>query len=322
MTDEWGDEEVRRDRHGIARNWQGRPYILANPDWSVKERRDRGFKKHAAEPLGFSRMYTRCTTYVGCMEDTYSLGKWQERMVVTGMAFDESLLYAAQSVNYAGDESEVRDELDKIAEDAKNAAKYKLKATKGTAFHNVIEVFDKTGSAPPAASRDIRALLDAYARVTEGWEYFAIEQFMVNDDLEVGGTPDRIRVLPSGRLRIADLKTGGNDLKYGRPKMELQLAMYAVSKAYDKETGIRTDLDIDLEFAEIVHCPMGTDKGVVYKVPIGPAIEEFETVKRVRAWRSHKTDWPAYGEVPTLGATNEAFSAQAAAWPAVAPQGT
>lgn len=319
MSDEWG-EDVVRDKQGIVRSWQGRPYILANPDWSIAERRGRKFKRHAAEPLGFSRMYTRCTTYVGCMEDTYSLGQWQERMVVTGMAFDESLLYAAQSLDYS-DESTIRDDLNKIANNAKEAAKWKMKATKGTAFHNVIEVFDKTGHAPPAASQEIRTLLEAYASVTDGWEYFAIEQFMVNDDLEVGGTPDRIRRLPDGRLRITDLKTGGNDLKYGRQKMELQLGMYAISKMYDPETGIRTDVEIDRDFAEIVHCPMGTNKGTVYLVPIKAAIEEFETVKRVRAWRAHKTDWPVIAGAEIESTTNAAFSAQAAAWPVQAPQG-
>lgn len=329
MTDEWGSEEDSEFDAGIVRNWQGRPYILANPDWTPEQCAERDFKLRGAEKRGPSKMYTRCTTYVGCLEDTFALGQWQERMVVTGMAFDDSLVDLAQSLDFAGDEKVLKTELDKIAKDAKDAAKWKLKANKGTAFHKVIEYYDNVGSAPAAANRQTRRLLDAYARVTDGWEYAAIEQFMVNDEFEVGGTPDRLRKKKgSTQYRVTDLKTGGHDLKFGRAKMEMQMGMYAISKAYDEETGIRTEFDIDLEFAEIVHCPIGTNEAYVYKVPITPAIKALTLARDVRAWRAHKTDWQAYDSSETivvpserLDTQNSALSAQAAAWSIEPAQG-
>lgn len=326
------DEEVS----GIIRDRNGRPYILANPDWTPEECKARGFKNRKAEPRGLSKTYTRVTTFVGALEDTYNLGLWQLRMNTLGLASRPDLVARAQSIDvprpgeYVTDERSalIKAQLQEISDEALNAAGWKVSAGLGTAFHDVSEVFDKTGKPPRFASPETREALDAYIRVTDGWEYdedFGIEHFLVNDDLETGGTADRLRKLVklrkvgSGKLRVTDIKTGS--IEFGQGKMALQLADYATSRAYDPETGIRTDLDIDQEFAEIVHVPQGMGVAHVYRVNIAPAVETLELCAKVRAWRARNDLFTAVDSAAgMIDATNDVFSPTAAAWPTTPPK--
>ena len=179
LDDTYHDEEDFTGR--VRRNWQGRPYILADPNWSKREAIARGFTLKTAEPRGLSRLYTRTTTYVGCMEDTYALGEWQQRMVAIGLAMRPSLIAKLQNVNYKGNPDEIRKEVNEIARQAKEVAEWHEKADLGTAFHKTAEIYDVTGAIPSMLSEITLASLKAYIRATKGWEYAAIEQFMVND---------------------------------------------------------------------------------------------------------------------------------------------
>ena len=332
------DDEVS----GIIRDRNGRPYILADPDWTPEQAAARGFKNRKAEPRGISKTYTRVTTFVGALEDTYNLGLWQLRMNTLGLASRPDLVARAQSIDvprpgeYVTEERAalVKAQLQEISDEALNAAGWKVSAGLGTAFHDVSQVFDATGRPPRFASKETREALDAYRKVTDGWEYdenFGIEHFLVNDWLETGGTADRlrkrkealkVRKLNSGKLRVTDIKTGS--IEFGQGKMALQLGAYATSRAYDPETGIRTELDIDQEFAEIVHVPQGLGVAHVYRVDIRPAIETLELCAKVRAWRARNDLFTAVdsasGEFEMTAATNEVFSPTAAAWPGTPPK--
>ena len=342
MTSEYNPfSQEDEDSSGIVRDGNGRPYILANPDWTPEECTKRGFKNRKAETRGISKTYTRVTTFVGALEDTYNLGLWQLRMNTLGLASRPDLIARVQSIDvprpgeYVPEEKsdEIRNALQEISDEALNAAGWKVSAGLGTAFHDVSEIYDKTGRPPRFASRETRESLDAYRKVTDGWEYdenFGIEHFLVNDDLETGGTADRLRKIraiirarkiQNGRLRVADIKTGS--IEFGQGKMALQLAAYARSKAYDPETGIRTELDIDQEFAEIVHVPIGMGVAHVYRVDIRPAIEALELCGKARAWRARNDLFTpvdsAGGDSDMLAATNDVFSPTAAAWPTKPP---
>src|SRR4029079_16304909 len=126
------------------------------------------------------------------------------------------------------------------------------------------------------------------------------------------GQEPRDEVTVHRKLRVTDIKTGRID--YGWQKMELQLACYALSSRSDPDTGIRTELDIDLEYAEIVHVPYGEGTCTVYVVPIAEAVDVLRSlIPRVRAWRSRKPSWvPAGAESLTSG--------KAAAWPTTPPE--
>jgi hypothetical protein len=307
----------------IRRTANGRPYVLANPDWTQEEREARGFTFKPIETRAHSALYTRVTTYVSCLEDTYALGDWQQRMVLIGAAQRPSLIQRVQNVDLVGNPVRAKAELDQIAQEAKDAAGWKEKADQGSAFHRTAEICDSAGGLDPAYlfSRDTQASLAAYREKTAGWEYAHIESGMVNDEFRTYGTPDRLRVLPfdgstlasatrtySGRLRVTDIKTGRID--YGWQKMELQLALYALSDLYDPETGIRTELDIDQEYAEIVHVPQGAGTADVHVVPLGPAMEALrDLVPRTRAYRARKRTWG-------VTAGESATDPRAAAWQA------
>jgi hypothetical protein len=328
LLDEIEEEEDFTGR--VRRTKDGRPYVLANPDWENPS----AFTLKPGEPRGRSSIYTRCTTYVSCLEDTYSLGDWQQRMVLIGAAMRPSLIQRVQNVDLNGNPQTVKAELNQIAEEAKNAAGWKEKADRGTAFHRTAEIVDSAGGLDPAYlfSPETAASLNAYVVKTKGWEYAHIEQGMVNDTYRTYGTPDRLRWVRGGddrfnpeqrgrivsedgltdrrwgsKLRVTDIKTGS--IEYGWQKMELQLALYALSDLYDPDTGIRTELDIDQEFAEVVHVPQGEGACTVYTVPIATAVDVLrKLVPAVRAYRGRKRSWG-------VAAVDSATAPLAAAWP-------
>lgn len=339
------DMEETEDFTGrVRRTKNGRPYVLANPDWTPEEARARGYTLKPAEPRGPSALNTRVTTYVSCLEDTYALGQWQEQQVALGLASRPSLVAAVQRVDLR-DERSAKEALNEITAKAKEVAGWKEKADLGTDFHTIAEQYDRGRLDWPMLSDVSRAMLNAYATATDGWEYAHIEQGMVNDEFRTYGTPDRLRILSgaerldsiigmrldsprrTAKLRVTDIKTGRID--YGKQKMALQMACYALSALYDPDTGIRTELDIDQEIAEIVHLPYGQGRCDIYPVYLEPAIEALrELVPKVRAHRA-KTDWfgLAYRQErdETLRVVAERLdgglsSGLAAAWPVEPPE--
>jgi hypothetical protein len=223
--------------------------------------------------------YTRCTTYVGVLEDTYNLSRWQQRMVAIGLAERPDLLLAVASVD-----RDDKDSLNDLCERATEAARARAGATVGTALHALTERVDRgqeLGVIPDPYTADIAAYTQATADLTP----VQIEQFTVNDWLGVGGTPDRI-VKHKNRRYVADIKTG--NVEYGIGKIAMQLATYARSQCYDPVNGARTPHDADLERALIIHLPAGTGVCTPLWVDIAASWEGVKHAKWVREWRSRK----------------------------------
>lgn len=224
--------------------------------------------------------YTRCTTYVSCLEDTYNLGRWMQRMVAKGLSTRPDLLLAVSATDVAD-----KGKLDKIVDDAREAAAANAAATIGTAVHALTERMDRgedVGVVPDAYRPD----LDAYAAATKPLKALMIEQFCVLDELKVGGTPDRVVEL-DGRNYIADVKTGS--IEYGLGKISMQLAVYARSAAYDHTTGKRTPLpNVDRDRAIVIHLPAGKGQCELVWVDIAAGWEAVQLCGKVRAWRSRR----------------------------------
>lgn len=245
----------------IARDRLGRPLVIL-PD-------------QVGLPNPAKTAYTRCTTFVGCLEDRYNLEKWMQRMVLIGLVDSPELVLSAAAHR---DDNQM---LNTIAEDAQTIARARRPATVGTAIHKFIADLDRgieIGKVPGDYQRDI----DAYQRATTGWVHEYVEQFMVCDELKVGGTPDRI-VNIGGRRYIADAKTG--DISRAG-KIAMQLAVYAHSELYDLDTGQRTRLDIDRRNGIIVHLPAETGRCELYWVNIAAGWEAVQLAAQVRAWRA------------------------------------
>lgn len=223
--------------------------------------------------------YTRCTTFVGCLEDMYNLQLWQQRMVMIGLVDRPDLLLSAA----AHREDDKR--LNAIAKDALEAAQAHAKATIGTALHSMAETYDHgrdLGAIPAAYAADI----DAYIAATTGMDHLAIEQFTVNDEFMIGGTPDRI-VTFQGRNYIADLKTGRID--YGMGKIAMQLGVYAHSERYDIVNGERTPLpNVDQDRAIVIHLPAGEGHCELHWVDIDAGWQAVYLAADVRKWRARK----------------------------------
>jgi hypothetical protein len=221
--------------------------------------------------------YTRCTTFVSVLEDTYNLGMWQQRMVALGLNDRPDLLL---SVSAHRDD---KDKLNKLVDQAREAAAASAGATTGTALHALTEQLDR-GQEIGAVPEAYRADLDAYQRATQELTAVHIERFTVLDDYRVGGTPDRI-VEHHGKLTVADVKTGS--IEYGIGKIAMQLAVYAHSMLYDPQTYARTPLDgIDLERAVVIHLPAGQGRCELVEVDISAGWEAVQIAKQVRDWRS------------------------------------
>lgn len=222
--------------------------------------------------------YTRCTTYVGVLEDTYNLARWQQRMVAIGLSRRPDLVLAAHAHH------DDKEELNKVVAAALDAAAAGAAAGIGTALHRITERMDR-GEDPGPAPDGYAADLEAYRVAMLPFTVRAVETFVVNDRLKVGGTPDLI-VEYGGKRYIADKKTGSLD--WGQGKIAMQLAMYSRSQAYDWATQERTDLEVDQEWGIIIHLPAGQGVAEVLWIDLAKGWEAVQLATKVRAFRSVK----------------------------------
>lgn len=235
--------------------------------------RDRYGRPLVVPPNGGKKVaYTRCTTFIDCLEDKFNLQKWMMRMVALGLAERPDLLLSTSA------HKDDKRELDRICDAAKEAAAASAAATTGTALHALTELVDR-GETLPVVPPLAKASLDAYATATASLKSEAIEQFLVLDTLKIGGTTDRI-VNFRGKSYIADIKTGS--IEYGALKIAMQLAVYARSHAYDIATGKRTTHGAS------------TTRGLVIHLPANPeAWEDPNTAECHLHWVDIETGWEA-----------------------------
>lgn len=223
--------------------------------------------------------YTRVTTYVGCLEDTYNLSRWQQRMVALGLSQRPDLMLAVSSTD-----PDEKKKLNDLTEQAIEAAKGTAAATIGTALHALTERIDRgeeLGVVPDAYIAD----LAAYQTTTSALNVESIETFGVLDDLKVAGTWDRI-VTFNGQSYIADIKTGS--IQWGTGKIAMQLAAYSRAHQYDPTTKQRTPLNVDQSQAIIIHLPAGQGVCELHWVDIASGWDAVQLAGQVRAWRARK----------------------------------
>lgn len=242
--------------------------------------RDR-YSRPLVKPPGGGKAvaYTRCTTFVGCLEDTYNLSRWQQRMVALGLSQRPDLMLGVTATD-----PDDKKALNRFCEDAMEAAKAHAAATTGTALHALTERIDRgqeVGAVPDAYLAD----LAAYTEATKDLTATHIEQFCVLDSLKIGGTPDRV-VRYQGKRYIADVKTGS--IEYGVHKIAMQLAVYARSHTYDVATGVRGEHGAEMDRGLIIHLPAGAGTCELVWVDLLAGWEGVKLAKRVREVRALK----------------------------------
>lgn len=186
-----------------------------------------------------------------------------------------------------------------LAEQALEIGGANAKREKGTDLHELCEIYDREGmeaineklraeEITPADHADVVAY--AEAMINAGLEVVAIEQVVVNDARKHAGRLDRVVLgktpgpRKTRRRMVADVKTG--NIEYGIGKLAQQLEAYASSKAYDLETGERTDLKLDKTVALVIHLPAGTATCHIYPVDITIGKQGNALSAQVRAWRN------------------------------------
>lgn len=184
--------------------------------------------------------HTRVTTHIDCLDDKSALTDYLKRNVLVGAAKDAGLVERVLrlvSTPESMDDPEVKRTLNTLAKEAEATAGANRKSEKGTHLHLLSEYVDRGEPLPPCSADDA-ADMEAYRAATERMQPVHIERLVVNPELRVAGTPDRLSLYdgldpdgqPAGHV-ITDLKTGRVD--YGSLKFAMQLAIYSRSMFYD-----------------------------------------------------------------------------------------
>lgn len=233
---------------------------------------------------GKGTYYTRVTTYVKVLDDTYALQQWKMRMVALGLAARPDLLLETQSLPPVEDPAKAHSKrLNSLTDKALEAAKAGAAARTGTALHSLTELVDQNIPLPVGLTDGNKADLAAYQKATAHLKMVELEQFGCNDDLQVAGTWDRIVEL-DGRQFIADIKTGST-LDWAIGSIAQQLAVYAHCHAYDTNTGERTETGVYQNAGLIIHLPAGTGQCTLHWVDLAAGWEAVQLSAQVHAWR-------------------------------------
>lgn len=252
-------------------------------DVSVEVQRDRWGHPLITPPGGGKPVpYMRASSFGDVLEDRTNLERWKTRMAVKGLALRPDLYLSATATPL-----ENKSALNKIAEQAIESAGGSTASNIGSALHSLTEQIDRgeaVGPIPPQYADD----LEAYRQATQNFGMSYIECFMVCDELQVAGTPDRLLYDNNDfpMLRVGDLKTSGT-ANY-LDKHASQLAIYAHSDLYDPATGEREPVAVAHDYGYIFHLPAGQGQFGLYRLDLEAGWEAAQLAADVRRWRKRK----------------------------------
>lgn len=256
------DDAVKRDRWGR--------YLLPNPE------------------TGEEQAYTRATTITKTLDDGFAIGQWQQRMTAVGLTKRPDLL--ARVAAEDPESQEGKKTLNRLTEEAKEAAGSSVRSNLGTALHKFTEQLDSGAevTAPAEQQRDVDAYRAALVRhgitVEPNW----LERIVMTPSIQAAGTLDRlVRVKGRTLPLVADLKTGGflAWLSFCQ-----QAGIYANAEWwYDPQIGTLNPMpNVDREKALLIHLPAGEATCTPYLIDIKAGWEAVQVAMVVRKWRALK----------------------------------
>jgi hypothetical protein len=234
---------------------------------------------------GKQTSFPRVTTIAKCLDDEGALTAWKGRMTATGLVQRNDLLVAASAA------LEDRTALDRIVQQAIEAAGASSKANIGTALHSLTQALD-LGQKPailPGLQTDVDAYLKGITQHGVIIDPRFVEVLLVNEKFEYAGTADRIaRFNTRKKKQVFDLKTGSID--YAMNAIAVQMAMYANAEyIYNWQTQEHIPMpDIDKTRGVILHLPAGKGELALYEVDLVAGWEAAQMAMDVRAWRKRK----------------------------------
>lgn len=296
--------------------------LLDAPTEVADFRRDQWGRPYIMQPNGKRVGYTRCSSAAKTIEDTFNLEKWAKRNVAYGMAHDSSLV--ARILALGGDPSTWdktdKGHVDDIVEAANAVAKAHKAADIGTAVHRLTERMDR---GEDVIGGPYQADLDAYraAMNAAGLNPAHVECRMVNDDLKMAGTCDRIVAGEGSVTWIADIKTSAS-VDFGGLGWAAQLAAYAGGSLYDVEAEERIATPtIDREVGYIIHLPAGQGRCDIYEVDLVGGLAACRLANEIRSVRTASKKWITLAApVAALAVEQPAgVAAEDTATPAISP---
>ncbi len=263
--------------YGVKRDWNQRPWVSLDGGPLL-------FERGRKTPTN-GKAYTRPSSLSSAIEsDGKALVQWKQNNVLIGVIRNPSLLARVGAlVSATGnpwyDEAGKR-EIKELIERAEIEAGADRPADMGSAFHSLDEQVCK-GTPPAYIPNELKPWLIARQEAMEDWEVLDTELFVVNDDIQCGGSLDRVlRNRHTGQVVIGDVKTGNSDPDYPL-KVAVQVAVYANSQRYDQKTGERTPIhpDLDKTVGILIHAPVKRDTKPVVKLYSIPLVEGWEAAQ-------------------------------------------
>lgn len=203
--------------------------------------------------------YSRISKLAGVIDDSSNLKDWFAARVAIGLAQSKSLTARVAHLTDAYDDPwdspEGKKPLKQLVQTAAERGGASEAADLGTAFHGYTESIDR-GIAVKNVPVDFDPWLRAWYEAVKDWEPVLVEPFVINDELQVAGSPDRfLRHRDTGVIRCADIKTGTHEPNYPL-KVTTQVAIGAHSWLYDQQSGARTAIECDQDVGLLIHVPI------------------------------------------------------------------
>ena len=224
--------------------------------------------------------------------DTFNIEQWSQRQVAIGLAIDPNL------IEKVAVDIDNRDAINKICEEAKQAAKAHLAADRGTQMHRVLELvlLDQEHKLLTDQQRQdadtLKRTLDRYQLTPYD---FLTEQFVAWPHYTITGRFDAILEKPDSTLILTDLKSGPNAVAYPHATA-VQLALYAraphisdnIHTVGDKSTVTdwrQMPERLDYRYGYVLLVEPDADVGTLHEINIEHGWAAAQMALRIVEWR-------------------------------------
>lgn len=339
-------EEIRADGSG---GWEARECCGEGDTDSDRPARVRpkvvypklpvvGGRYKAPHPeTGKKSSWTRVTNFVKKASDHFALEQWGNRSLAVGLFSRPDLLKQVDGKDVKAD----RTFLNRLVEEAKQAAGTKDRARLGTIMHKHTEEVDAghkdLADVPEQFRDDVAVYLAAMKAKGLMMLPHLMERSTAVVDLEVIGTFDGIVRLPDGTYAVGDKKTGAT-LEFNQAEIAVQIAIYAhgvnsVGVATAHPSNVEGELPtwtwekprdedgnvikVREDIGIVMHIPYGTGDCFIYSIPLDVGWRGAQLCREVQSWQKVKNIVEAVPDAKPSGIVAELGKATAVPAPDV-----